>query len=141
MGTPTSASAWLASISEPSMASGTTSVAPAARSFSRSLSSMVRTTTGTWAACSRTSWRIFSAEERDQARLRPVTLPVASPYAGEPLGDLVLEAIGVQVVSVRRASGAVRPAQDGLELQGGDTLVLSGTPEALALAEEKLLRS
>ncbi len=82
-----------------------------------------------------------SAEERDQARLRPVTLPVASPYAGEPLGDLVLEAIGVQVVSVRRASGAVRPAQDGLELQGGDTLVLSGTPEALALAEEKLLRS
>ena len=81
-----------------------------------------------------------SAEERDQARLRPVTLPVATPYAGEPLGDLALEAVGVQVVSVRRASGAVRPAQDGLALQGGDTLVLSGTPEALALAEEKLLR-
>ena len=39
IGTPTSASAWLASISEPSMASGTTSVAPAACSFSRSRSS------------------------------------------------------------------------------------------------------
>ena len=82
-----------------------------------------------------------SAEERDQARLRPVTLPLATPYAGEPLGDLALEAVGVHIVSVRRASGAVRPAQDGLLLQGGDTLVLSGTPEALALAEEKLLRA
>jgi hypothetical protein len=43
------------------MASGTTSVAPAARSFSRSVSSMVRTTTGTWARA-RTRRRIFSAE-------------------------------------------------------------------------------
>src|SRR5213083_2029329 len=46
IGTPTRASAWLASISEPSIASGTTSVAPAARSRSKSASSMVRTTTG-----------------------------------------------------------------------------------------------
>ncbi len=44
------------------MASGTTSVAPAARSFSRSMSSMVRTITGTFGACSCTRRRIFSAE-------------------------------------------------------------------------------
>ena len=44
------------------MASGTTSVAPASRSRSRSVSSMVRTTTGTFGACSRTRRRIFSAE-------------------------------------------------------------------------------
>ena len=50
IGTPTSASAWLASISEPSSASGTTSVAPAACSFSRSWSSWVRTITGTCGA-------------------------------------------------------------------------------------------
>jgi CPA2 family monovalent cation:H+ antiporter-2 len=81
-----------------------------------------------------------SAEEREQARLRSVTLPVHSMFAGDPLGDLALRAIGVEVVSIRRASGAVRSAQDDLELQGGDTLVLSGTPEALALAEAKLLR-
>ena len=52
IGTPTSASAWLASISEPSIASGTTSVAPAARSRSMSVSSIVRTITGTFGACS-----------------------------------------------------------------------------------------
>ncbi len=53
MGTPTSASAWLASIRLASMASGTTSVAPAACSFSRSRSSTVRTITGTVGAWAR----------------------------------------------------------------------------------------
>jgi CPA2 family monovalent cation:H+ antiporter-2 len=82
-----------------------------------------------------------TAEEREQARLRSVTLPQATPYAHQPLGDLALHAIGVSVVSVRRTSGAVVGASDGLDLSGGDTLVLSGQPEALALAEEKLLRT
>jgi CPA2 family monovalent cation:H+ antiporter-2 len=41
---------------------------------------------------------------------------------------------------VRLASGAVVLPSDTLALHGGDTLVLSGLPEALALAEEKLLR-
>jgi CPA2 family monovalent cation:H+ antiporter-2 len=47
----------------------------------------------------------------------------------------------VQVVSVRRASGPVHEADDGLQLQAGDTLVLAGLPEALALAEAKLLHA
>jgi CPA2 family monovalent cation:H+ antiporter-2 len=42
-------------------------------------------------------------------------------------------------VSVRQAAGRVVPADDELVLAGGDTLVLSGLPEALALAEAKLL--
>jgi CPA2 family monovalent cation:H+ antiporter-2 len=46
----------------------------------------------------------------------------------------------VQVVSVRQAGGAVIEATDELLLAAGDTLVLSGLPEALALAEEKLLQ-
>jgi len=62
IGTPTSASAWPANIRLPSMASGTTSVAPAARSFSMSVSSMVRTITGTAGAWACTRLRIFSAE-------------------------------------------------------------------------------
>jgi CPA2 family monovalent cation:H+ antiporter-2 len=41
---------------------------------------------------------------------------------------------------VRRANGRVLEADDQLMLEVGDTLVLSGVPEALALAEEKLLR-
>ncbi|MDM4767119.1 monovalent cation:proton antiporter family protein [Pelomonas sp. SE-A7] len=78
-------------------------------------------------------------EERQQARLRTVTLPQASPHAGEALGDLALHAVGVTVVSIRRAGGAVVQAVDELKLQAGDTLVISGVTEALALAEEKLL--
>jgi hypothetical protein len=50
------------------------------------------------------------------------------------------ETLGVQVVSVRQAGGAVIEARDELLLAPGDTLVLSGLPEALALAEEKLLQ-
>ncbi|MFY7867661.1 cation:proton antiporter [Roseateles sp.] len=81
-----------------------------------------------------------TTEERHQARLHTVTLPPLSMYAHQTLGWLALHAVGVAVVSVRRASGAVVPAQDQLILEAGDTLVLSGLPEALALAEEKLLR-
>ncbi|ALT78764.1 cation:proton antiporter domain-containing protein [Paucibacter sp. KCTC 42545] len=81
-----------------------------------------------------------TAEDRHHARLRSVTLPAASAYAGQALAVLALHATGVSVVSLRRASGAVVPASDTLLLSGGDTLVLAGVPEALALAEEKLLR-
>ena len=42
-------------------------------------------------------------------------------------------------MSLRRASGAVTQPDDGLVLAAGDTLVLSGLPEPLALAENKLL--
>ena len=48
-------------------------------------------------------------------------------------------AVGVSVASVRRASGAVTRPDDHLVLTAGDTLVLSGLPEPLALAEAKLL--
>jgi CPA2 family monovalent cation:H+ antiporter-2 len=69
-----------------------------------------------------------------------VTLPTAGAAVGRRLGDEALHAIGVTVVSVRRASGAVTRADDDLLLGAGDTLVLSGLPEPLALAEAKLLR-
>lgn len=82
-----------------------------------------------------------TAEERQQERLRSVSLPQASPHARRSLGDLALHATGVRVVSLRRANGAVVEADDALQLSGGDTLVLSGRPEALSLAEEKLLRA
>jgi CPA2 family monovalent cation:H+ antiporter-2 len=50
-----------------------------------------------------------------------------------------LAGVGVQVVSVRRATGQVQAATDDMLLAAGDTLVLAGLPEALALAEAKLL--
>jgi monovalent cation:H+ antiporter-2, CPA2 family len=82
-----------------------------------------------------------TVEELNQARLQSVTLPAAAPCLGKPLSDQALHAVGVQVVSVRRASGPVHEPDEGLQLQAGDTLVLAGLPEALALAEAKLLHA
>ncbi|WP_157271163.1 monovalent cation:proton antiporter family protein [Azohydromonas aeria] len=79
-------------------------------------------------------------EERQQARLATVSLPAAAGSVEQPLGDLALHALGVRILSVRRAAGQVVPASDATVLHPGDTLVLSGVPEALALAEDKLLR-
>jgi monovalent cation:H+ antiporter-2, CPA2 family len=82
----------------------------------------------------------YTVEELQQARLTSVSLPAAAPCLGQPLGALALHAVGVQVVSVRRAEGGSIDPADDLVLTAGDTLVLAGLPEALALAEEKLLR-
>jgi CPA2 family monovalent cation:H+ antiporter-2 len=79
-------------------------------------------------------------DERDQVRLASVTLPEASALAGKTLAAQALHAVGVQVVNVRRAGGGVVAASDELRLAAGDTVVLSGLPEALSLAEQKLLR-
>ncbi|MFT3663794.1 cation:proton antiporter [Piscinibacter sp.] len=80
-----------------------------------------------------------NVDERQTARLLSVTLPGAAACLGQTLADQALHAIGVSVVSVRRASGAVTAPTDALLLGAGDTLVLSGLPEPLALAEGKLL--
>jgi CPA2 family monovalent cation:H+ antiporter-2 len=82
-----------------------------------------------------------TVEELHQARLASVTLPVAAPCVGHVLADLALHAVGVRVVSLRRAAGQVLSASDDLVLGAGDTLVLSGMPAALALAEDKLLKT
>ncbi len=84
-----------------------------------------------------------TVEELQQARLLSVTLPADSASVGLPLESRSLQGLGVSVVSVRRASGATEgesAANATLKpLAEGDTLVLSGLPEALALAEERLL--
>ncbi len=79
-------------------------------------------------------------EEMNQARLLSVTVPDAARCIGQALEDLALHAVGVSVVSVRHAAGGVGAALGQHALVAGDTLVLSGLPEALGLAEAKLLR-
>ncbi|MCP5270066.1 MAG: cation:proton antiporter [Burkholderiaceae bacterium] len=81
-----------------------------------------------------------TADELQQVRLSSVTLPPAAVSVGQPLGDLLLTPMGVSVAKLRRASGEVLPPDDGHVLAAGDTLVLSGLPEPLALAEAKLLK-
>jgi len=81
-----------------------------------------------------------TVQELQQARLASVTLPLAASCLGRTLSEQALHATGVQVVSMRLASGRVLVPESTHVLGAGDTLVLSGLPPALALAEEKLLR-
>jgi len=80
-----------------------------------------------------------TVEELQQARLLSVTLPPAAACLGRPLAEQALAATGAKVVSVRRAAGQAQALDGSMPLAAGDTLVLSGLPEALALAESSLL--
>ncbi|WP_137896263.1 monovalent cation:proton antiporter family protein [Ramlibacter sp. 2FC] len=81
-----------------------------------------------------------TVDDLENERLSPYTLPLGTPAVGRPLAYLALHAVGVRVVSLRRSSGQSITPDDDTQLQAGDTLVLSGRAEALALAEEKLQR-
>ncbi|MBS0506068.1 MAG: cation:proton antiporter [Proteobacteria bacterium] len=78
--------------------------------------------------------------ERDQERLYSITLPPGAAAVGASLATLPLHAMGARLINVRRASGHMSSPDDAAPLAEGDTLVLSGHPTALSLAEEKLLR-
>ncbi len=80
-----------------------------------------------------------TADELKSARLLSITLPSAGSHVGQTLAAQALHAVGVTVVSVRRAGGAVVRPEESLVLAAGDTLVLAGKPEPLALAEGRLL--
>jgi len=81
-----------------------------------------------------------TVNEQDEERLATVTLPLGNKLQGNPLSSLILHTVGVRVVSLRRSNGKVLEPLDNTLLESGDTLVLSGKPEALAVAEDKLLR-
>jgi len=81
-----------------------------------------------------------TVNELDQARLKSVTIPDAARCRGQTLDAQALHAVGVSVVAVRPARGGAAVSAAAHVLKAGDTLVLSGLPEPLALAEEKLLR-
>ncbi len=80
-----------------------------------------------------------TADDLHTERLLTVSLPPGAHTLGHALADLALHAMGVHVVSLRRGSGRVTKPSDELVLAAGDTLVLSGRPEPLSLAENKLL--
>jgi monovalent cation:H+ antiporter-2, CPA2 family len=82
-----------------------------------------------------------TVNELDHERLNSVTLPLGAKSIGKPISHLALHAVGVRVVSLRRGSGKNIPVADETLLEEGDTLVISGKPEVLAVAEQKLLRA
>jgi CPA2 family monovalent cation:H+ antiporter-2 len=78
-----------------------------------------------------------TVDELENERLASVTLSSGAASLGQALSRIGL---GVRLVSLRRANGKpADPAADPV-LADGDTLVLSGHPEALAMAEQKLLQ-
>jgi CPA2 family monovalent cation:H+ antiporter-2 len=82
-----------------------------------------------------------SVDELRNERLATFTLPLGARSVGKPLGHLALHALGVRVVNLRRHNGRSLQAQDDTQLEDGDTLVLSGIPENLSIAEQKLLQA
>lgn len=80
-----------------------------------------------------------TTDEREQERLSTVTLVPGLSSVGQTLGDLALPALGVRLVSLRRGNGKTLKALNDTRLEDNDTLVLSGKPEALSMAEQKLL--
>jgi CPA2 family monovalent cation:H+ antiporter-2 len=81
-----------------------------------------------------------SVDELQYERLATFTLPLGAKAAGRPLDFFALHALDVRVVSLRHSDGKTGSIEGTTVLQPGDTLVLSGKAEALALAEQKLLR-
>ncbi len=76
-----------------------------------------------------------SVDALEHERLATVTLPATA--AGQRLSGFALGS--VRVLSLRRSHGMTVPADGSTLLEAGDTLVLSGKAEALALAEQRLL--
>ncbi len=75
-----------------------------------------------------------------QARLHSVALPEGAYADRKSIAELALLELGVDVSAIRRRGiRAVEPAPE-TRLTAGDVIVLLGAPEALAQAEERLLR-
>lgn len=81
-----------------------------------------------------------TALDMEQERLASVTLPLGARALGRAISHFALHAQGVRVVSLRRHDGHTVDLANDPRLEDGDTLVLSGRPEPLAVAEEILLR-
>ena len=80
-----------------------------------------------------------TTHEIDQTRLSTVTLSANDHAAGHTFTSLHLPHQEVQLLSLRRSNGVLVAMDETLMLAPGDTLVLSGRPEALAIAEQKLV--
>jgi len=81
-----------------------------------------------------------SGDELNQDRLSTLTLPLGAKIVGKTLSQLAPLAASVRIVSLRRSAGQVKSVNQDLLIEEGDTLVLAGKAEPLALAEQRLLK-
>ena len=80
--------------------------------------------------------------ERDseEPRLRSVPLADGAYAVGRKLSELAIGPTGAEVTAIRRRDVRTQEPSGETLFEAGDVVVLLGVPEALALAEEKLLK-
>jgi len=76
----------------------------------------------------------------DHERLHSVPIDADAAAVGEALRDLDLATIGAEVTSVRRHGIRGADPSPDMRLQAGDIVVLRGAPDAVELAEQRLLQ-
>jgi CPA2 family monovalent cation:H+ antiporter-2 len=73
------------------------------------------------------------------ARLHSVTLGEGAPAVGKPLGDIDLAGAGAEVTTIRRGRARLEVSPETL-LQAGDVVIVRGAADAVARAEQCLLK-
>ena len=79
-------------------------------------------------------------EDESHERLHSVPIESGAAAVGKTIGALGLTLMGVEVTAVRRRGIRGADPSEELVLQAGDVVVLRGVPEALEIAEERLLQ-
>jgi monovalent cation:H+ antiporter-2, CPA2 family len=79
-------------------------------------------------------------DDEGHERLHSVPVDPGSAAIGQSLGAIDLRAIGAEVTAIRRRGIRGADPSDDTVLQEGDVVVLRGLPEALELAEGRLLQ-
>jgi CPA2 family monovalent cation:H+ antiporter-2 len=80
-------------------------------------------------------------EEEGHERLHSVSMHAGAAGAGRTLGELGLQPLGVEVTAVRRRGIRGADPSPEMRLEVGDVVVLRGVPDALDLAERRLLEA
>jgi CPA2 family monovalent cation:H+ antiporter-2 len=81
-----------------------------------------------------------TVDEEGHERLHSVPLDPGAAAVGRTLGDIDLASVGVEVTAVRRRGIRGSDPSPEMRVEAGDVLVLRGIPEALELAEQRLLQ-
>ena len=78
--------------------------------------------------------------EHLNVRLHSVSLSDDAHAIGKSLGTLGLHEVGAEITAIRRSKSRIEISPETV-FHGGDIVVLRGATEAIALAEERLLRA
>jgi CPA2 family monovalent cation:H+ antiporter-2 len=77
---------------------------------------------------------------REETRLCSVSLEEGAFAVGKTVDDLAVERSGAEVMAIRRRDIKTQEPAADTRFEAGDIVVLLGAPEALVLAEERLLK-